>query len=315
MSAVLVAVPPSRLPARRCFRYKVSPSEASFFGSAEAGRAASSCEPNLPNRGTTMESVTINNHPMTYVESGQSNPRTLILLSGWAQDDRLFKNLTPILAKDFHVVVPNYRGHDQNQTLHGDFTAADLVDDVEAFIKAKSLKNVHFVSTSHGCWVNIDLCERLKIDRTVVIDWLMQPHEGFWKQLKDGQDPELYHVGRQSFFDEWVEATDNEDVKNHIRNEMAWFKGEMWIRACREIEKSYRKWGSPLDRMKAVPFRLEVAHIYSQPLSAEYRKFQQDFSTENPWFHPVHINGRTHFPTLESPGPVADAIRTFYAKS
>jgi len=44
------------------------------------------------------------------------------------------------------------------------------------------------------------------------------------------------------------------DVINHIRNEMSWFKGEMWIRACREIEKSYRKWGSPLDRMEAVPF-------------------------------------------------------------
>jgi pimeloyl-ACP methyl ester carboxylesterase len=262
-----------------------------------------------------MESVTINNHPMTYVESGQSNPRTLLLLSGWAQDDRLFKNLTPLLAKDFHVVVPNYRGHDSNQTLHGDFTAADLVDDVEAFIEAKGLKNVHFVSTSHGCWVNIDLCERLKIDRTVVIDWLMQPHDGFWQQLKDGQDPDRYQIGRQSFFDEWVEATDNADVKNHIRNEMAWFNGEMWMRACREIEKSYRKWGSPLDRMKALPNRLEVAHIYSQPLSEDYRKFQQDFSAKNPWFHPVHINGRTHFPTLESPGPVAEAIRNFYANS
>ena len=91
------------------------------------------------------ESVTINNHPMTYVESGQSNPRTLVLLSGWAQDDRLFKNLTPLLAKDFHVVVPNYRGHASNQTLHGDFTAADLVDDVEAFIKAKNLENVRIL--------------------------------------------------------------------------------------------------------------------------------------------------------------------------
>src|SRR5580692_5535665 len=98
-----------------------------------------------------MDSITINNHPMTYVESGQSNPRVLLLLSGWAQDDRLFKNLMPILARDFHVIAPNYRGHDAKETLHGDFTAADLVDDVEAFIKAKGLSDVHLVSTSHGC--------------------------------------------------------------------------------------------------------------------------------------------------------------------
>lgn len=259
-----------------------------------------------------MESITINDHPMTFVESGTSNPRSLILLSGWAQDDRLFKNILPILANDFHVVCPNYRGHDAQETLHGDFTAADLVDDVEAFIKAKGLSNVHIVSTSHGCWVNIDLCERMKIDRTVVIDWLMQPHPGFFQQLEEGQDPENYAAGRESFFNEWVEATDNADVINHIRNEMAWFKGEMWIRACREIEKSYRKWGSPLDRMEAMPFTLQVAHIYSQPLSEEYRKFQMDYATAHPWFHPVHIPGRTHFPTLESPGPVAAAIKTFY---
>ena len=90
---------------------------------------------------------------------------------------------------------------------------------------------------------------------------------------------------------------------------------EMWMRACREIEKAYRQWGSPLDRMKAVPFPIQVTHIYSQPLSEDYRKFQLDFSAKNPWFQPVHIKGRTHFPTLESPGPVADAIRGFYAAS
>jgi pimeloyl-ACP methyl ester carboxylesterase len=259
-----------------------------------------------------MQSLTINNHPMTYTESGPAGAKTLVLLSGWAQDDRLFKTLAPILAKDFHVICPNYRGHDQAQTLHGDFTESDLVDDVAAFIKEKGLSDVHFVSTSHGCWVNIDLCERMKIDRTVVIDWLMQPHDGFFQQLKDGQDPDRYQIGRQSFFDEWVEATDNADVINHIRNEMTFFHGTMWMRACREIEKAYRHWGSPLDRMKAVPFELKVRHIYSQPLSAEYRKFQTDFAAGNPWFEPVHIEGRTHFPTLENPGPVANAIRAFY---
>ena len=85
-----------------------------------------------------------------------------MLLSGWAQDDRLFKISPRFWQRISTSSVPNYRGHDFNQTLHGDFTAADLVDDVEAFIKAKNLENVHFVSTSHGCWVNIDLCELLK---------------------------------------------------------------------------------------------------------------------------------------------------------
>ncbi len=265
-----------------------------------------------------MESITINNHPMTYTESGTEHPRALVLLSGWAQDDRLFKNLAPLLSKDFHVLCPNFRGHDAEQTLHGDFTEADLVDDVAKFIETKKLKQFNLVSTSHGCWVNIDLCEKFgtaKLDKTVVIDWLMTPHQGFYHQLKEGQDPVNDHVGRQSFFDEWVAATDNADVINHIRTEMPWFKGEMWVIACREIERAYRKWGSPLDRMEALASKPQVLHVYSQPLSSEYRDFQNNFAAGHPWFHPLHIPGQTHFPTLESPVPVAKAIRDFYLAS
>ena len=258
-----------------------------------------------------MESVTIANHPMTYTEGGKEHPHTLILLSGWAQDDRLFKNLAPVLEKDFHVLCPNYRGHDAEQTLHGDFTADDLVADIAEFIDYKKLGKFHLVSTSHGCWVNIGLCEKFNLDRTVVIDWLMAPHDGFYQQLKDGQDPERYQIGRQSFFDEWVAATDNADVINHIRTEMPWFHGEMWMRACREIERAYRKWGSPLDRMQALANKPEIIHIYSQPLSVEYRDFQQAYAASHPWFHPHHIPGQTHFPTLESPAAVAEAIKTF----
>lgn len=261
-----------------------------------------------------MQSMTINGHPITYVEYGKAGNDTLILLPGWAQDHRLFKNLAPLLAADFHVICLNYRGHDGDQTLLSDFTEADLVDDTADFVGRKQLGSFHLVSTSHGCWVNIDLCERFgrtKLDRTVVIDWLMQPHPGFYKQLDDGQHPERYQAGRQSFFDEWIASTDNADVINHIQAEMPWFSGEMWMRACREIERGYRKWGSPLDRMRALADKPAVLHIYSQPLSEDYRRFQSAFAAENPWFEPYHIPGQTHFPTLESPGPVAAAITGF----
>jgi pimeloyl-ACP methyl ester carboxylesterase len=261
-----------------------------------------------------MKTMTINAHPITYAEFGDKKAETLILLSGWAQDERLFKTLAPELAKDFHVFCPNYRGHDAEQTLHGDFTSEDLVDDMAEFIDRLEPGTFHLVSTSHGCWVNIELCDRYKLDRTVVIDWLMAPHPGFFKQLQDGQDPDNYQAGRQSFFDEWVAATDNADVINHIRTEMPWFKGEMWMRACREIEKSYRKWGSPLERMKALKDKPQIMHVYSQPLSEEYRQFQRNFANEHPWFEPVHIPGQTHFPTLESPVQVAAAIRDFYKR-
>lgn len=262
-----------------------------------------------------MKSVFVNDTLMTYSEAGDADAPTLLLLSGWAQDQRLFKNLVPLLANDFHVVCPDWRGHDPAQTVTRDFSAQDLALDLIQFAEALGLGQYHMVSTSHGCWVNIQVCENLgtaRLDKTVVIDWLMQPHPGFWQQLTEGQDPQRYAAGRQSFFDEWAATTSNADVLNHLRSEMPAYSGEMWRRACREIESAYRTWGSPLQRMAGLADKPEVCHIYSQPLSEDYRRLQQDFAASNPWFHPCHIQGTTHFPTLESPQAVAAAIRSFF---
>ncbi|QUW65105.1 alpha/beta hydrolase [Pseudomonas synxantha] len=261
-----------------------------------------------------MQSLNVNGALMTYSESGDPKAPTLFLLSGWCQDHRLFKSLAPLLARDFHVICPDWRGHDSKQTDSGDFGSQTLAEDLLAFIDAKGIGDFHMVSTSHGCWVNIDVCERLgaaRLPKTIVIDWLLQPHPGFWQQLAEGQHPTEYVAGRQSFFDEWAEATDNADVLNHLRNEMPWFHGEMWQRACREIEANYRTWGSPLERMVALPQKPDICHIYSQPLSQDYRQLQLDFAAGHAWFHPRHVPGRTHFPSLENPAEVAQAIGEF----
>ncbi|MCY1306550.1 1H-3-hydroxy-4-oxoquinoline 2,4-dioxygenase [compost metagenome] len=99
---------------------------------------------------------------------------------------------------------------------------------------------------------------------------------------------------------------------NHLQQEMPWFDGEMWRRACREIEANYRRWGSPLERMAAIADKPQVRHIYSQPLSEDYRRMQLDFAADHGWFDPHHIPGNTHFPSLENPVAVACAIREFF---
>jgi pimeloyl-ACP methyl ester carboxylesterase len=239
-----------------------------------------------------------------------------VLLHGWAQDHRLFRHLAPLLAEDHRVLCLNFRGHDGKLTDIGDFTAADLVEDVLAVLDQLELTDVRFVSTSHGCWVNIDVHDRLgarSLGRTVVIDWLMRPFEGFHAQIREGCAPETVVAARQSLFDEWTEGTDCLDVIDHVNREMTWFGEEMWMRACREIQRAYAEWGDPLKRMSALTDRLRVRHIYSQPLAPAYREFQEDFARQNGWFDPVHIPGQTHFPTLESPAAVADAVRAFYA--
>ncbi|WP_020497114.1 alpha/beta fold hydrolase [Sciscionella marina] len=263
-----------------------------------------------------LNTVIIDGWPIEYVDSGDPTAPPLIMLHGWAQDHRLFRHLEPLLAEHYRVLRVNFRGHDGRLTDRGDFTAEDLASDILVLIERLGLEDVRLLSTSHGCWVNIDVHERLgesSLGRTVVLDWLMQPFPGFHKQIREGCEPETHVAARQSLFDEWTEGTDCLDVLDHVNREMTWFGGPMWMRACREIEKSYAHWGDPLRRMAELSGRLRVRHIYSQPLSAEYRTFQEEFAREHPWFDPVHIPGQTHFPTLENPAAVAEAVLSFYA--
>ncbi|OYO06664.1 alpha/beta fold hydrolase [Enemella evansiae] len=262
-----------------------------------------------------IKTVDINGWPIEYIDSGETGAPPLLLLSGWAQDHRLFRHVEPYLAQRFRVIRMNFRGHDAKLT-PGDFTSADLADDTVEFIDRLGLRNVAIASTSHGCWVNIEVHEKLgsaSLGRTVVIDWLLRPFEAFHKQIHDGSRPETVTAARQSLFDEWTEGTDVLDVLDHVNREMTWFGEDMWMRACREIAKSYNQWQNPLERMSELADRLRVTHIYSQPLDPGYRQFQQDYAGVNPWFSSVHIPAKTHFPTLESPKPVADAIASFYS--
>jgi pimeloyl-ACP methyl ester carboxylesterase len=262
-----------------------------------------------------IQSAEINGNLMTYVEAGAPEAPTIVLLTGWAQDHRLFKNVVPHLANDFHVLSPDWRGHNPDRILSGDFTSADLADDVLALVEYKKVANkFHLISHSHGCWVNLEVCDRLgtaALDRTVVIDWLMEPHPNFFSQVVEGRDPARYEAARRSMFDEWASATTNEDVLNHIYNEMPSFGGEMWMRANREIETAYRKWSSPLKRMAAMKEKPQVLHIFSQPLAEEYREMQARFAAQNTWFHPHHLPGHTHFPSLENGPKVAQIARDF----
>lgn len=263
---------------------------------------------------SNLHTLTITENPIEYVEYGSPQDPPLILLHGWAQDHRLFRHLAPELAEKYHVLCVNFRGHDSKLTDVGDFTAADLASDVVELIERLGLEQVLIASTSHGCWVNIEVQDRLgeaALGRAVVIDWLMQPFEGFNRQIAEGCVPETVVAARQSLFDEWTEGTDVLDVIDHVNREMTWFGPQMWMRACREIQAAYQQWGRPLDRMSMLAGRLEVTHIYSQPLSADYREFQEEFAADNAWFHPVHIPGQTHFPTLENAPAIAQVIIDF----
>ncbi len=259
-----------------------------------------------------MQSITIGTNPFVFEDNGDGP--ALLLLSGWCQDHRLFKHVAPELAKTNRVIQMDWRGHDPSRTYDGDFTTEDQASDVLALMEHLKLDVVVPVSTSHGGWANLEICNRAgakRIPRSIVIDWIMvSPSEAFYSMIDDLQVRDNWEKGRKDFFQGWIVDTDNADVINHVNNEMASFDFEMWARSGREIAKAYRKWGSPMQRMAALEEIRPVSHVYSQPVDPQYTQAQLDFAASHPWFRPHKLVGKTHFPTLEQPMNVVEAIRS-----
>ncbi len=262
-----------------------------------------------------MKSIQIGANTLSYDEAGEGE--VLLLLSGWCQDHRLFKTLAPELAKTHRVIRLDWRGHGEHREHDGDFATDDQASDVVAFLDKMNIDKVVPVSTSHGGWANIEVTDRLgiaRIPRAVVIDWIQTtPNEDFFRMIDHIQDRTNWENGRGDFFNYWIGDTENQDIVNHVNNEMAQYNFDMWARSGREIGRAYRKWGNPMQRMAALNEKRPVTHIYSQPFEPEYAQAQLDFAAGNDWYKPNKLPGKTHFPTLEQPKVVADTIRAFVA--
>jgi pimeloyl-ACP methyl ester carboxylesterase len=264
-----------------------------------------------------MKSVKIGANNFSYDEDG-AGP-TILMLSGWCQDHRLFKTLMPELVTTNRVIRFDWRGHGIDRSYHGDFTSDDLASDAAAFLDYLGVDQTATFSTSHGGWANIELADRLgarRIPRVVLIDWIMvEPPPEFSTSLTDLQDEQKWQKGIRDLFNYWIRDTENSDIIEHVRGEMAGFDYEMWARSGREIENAYTGWVSPLNRMKAMREKRPVTHIFSQPFELDYYEAQKTFAADNPWFQPLKLTGKTHFPTLEQPKIVAQAVRSFLGQT
>ncbi|MDW5318381.1 alpha/beta hydrolase [Rhizobium sp. PL01] len=260
-----------------------------------------------------MKSVQIGNNTLSYDDAG-AGP-VLLLLSGWCQDHRLFRTLAPELARTHRVIRLDWRGHGEHRAHDGNFTTSEQADDIVNFLDLMKIETLVPVSTSHGGWANIEVTDRLgkvRVPRSVVIDWIQTtPNEAFFAMIEHIQDRTNWENGRGDFFNYWIGDTDNEDIVNHVNNEMAGYSFDMWARSGREIARAYRKWGNPMQRMEALQEHRPITHIYSQPFEPEYAQAQVDFAAGHPWYQPCKLPGKTHFPTLEQPLVVAETIRTF----
>ena len=250
-----------------------------------------------------------------YDDIGNGEP-ALLLLPGWSSSRRVFAPLLAPLSAGHRVLAVDWRGHGKSSRNVPDFGFPQLVDDALAVVKASGARTVVPVAVSHAGWVAIDLRNRLgdRVPKVVLLDWIiLDPPPPFLNALAALQAESSWRGVRDQLFSMWLANTGNEVLSRFLSTDMGEYDFAMWARAGREIDAAYRQNGNPLKALSQLRPPVPTLHVYAQPDAPAYLQAQESFAKENPWFHVVKLEARTHFPMFEVPTDLANAINAFVA--
>jgi pimeloyl-ACP methyl ester carboxylesterase len=121
-----------------------------------------------PPRTTGMaEYIDINGVHTWYEERGEGDP--LVLLHGGLTDSRDFRGNLDALASQFHIYLPERRGHGHTADVEGPLTLALMAQDTVAFLEAIVRRPAHLVGYSAGAAVAL----RTAVSRPDLVDKLV----------------------------------------------------------------------------------------------------------------------------------------------
>jgi pimeloyl-ACP methyl ester carboxylesterase len=76
---------------------------------------AAACTGTSHAAGTSYQTVEVDGLKIFYREAGQSAKPTIVLLHGFPSSSHMFRDLIPLLSRDFHVIAPDYPGMGQSE--------------------------------------------------------------------------------------------------------------------------------------------------------------------------------------------------------
>jgi pimeloyl-ACP methyl ester carboxylesterase len=237
----------------------------------------------------------------------------LLCLPGWCETKATFGRVTHALGRAHRVIALDWRGHGKSAAAGGEFGHAELVEDALAVIRTTGVGTVIPVAVSHAGWVALELRRRLgeRVPRLVLLDWLLGTTPKAFRELLTAlQDRSVWLTTREALFRRWIADCRVPHVIRHIREEMGSYGFEMWSRAARAVEAAYGD-GTPLEALARVSPPCPTLHLYSQPRDPALLALQQDFARANKWFSVERLDTRSHFPALEAPETVVQAILAF----
>jgi pimeloyl-ACP methyl ester carboxylesterase len=247
-----------------------------------------------------------------YNDFSRGSP-AFLCLPGWCENKNAFALVTHALGREHRVIALDWRGHGKSASSGAEFGHAELLEDALAVVRASSVATVIPVAVSHAGWVALALRKQLgeRVVRTVLLDWTLgAPPPELRAVLAGLQDREQWLATRGELFRRWIADCESAQVVRHVREEMGTYGFEMWARAARAIEASYRG-DTPFETLQRFAPPCPTLHLYSQPRDPAVLTTQQELAKRHPWFRVQRLEARSHFPALEQPDAVARAILEF----
>jgi pimeloyl-ACP methyl ester carboxylesterase len=189
-----------------------------------------------------------------------------------------------------------------------------MVEAALAVIEDSGAQRVVPEAQAHAGWVTIELRRRLgergpKLGLTSFL--VLDPPPPFLAAMEATRDPARWQETRDRIFATWLEGVTHPDVVRFVREVMGSYGFEMWARAGREISAAYARYGTPLKALAALDPSVPTLHLYGQPRHPGYLAAQEALAAQHPWFEVRRLEVRSHFPTIEAPDKVAEAVESF----
>lgn len=246
-----------------------------------------------------------------YDDLGRGEPAAL-MMPGWCAPRSVFDALATAAAISGRALVLDWRGTGRSDAASGEYGEEGLVEDALAVVEASGAGAILPVALAHAGWVAIELARRLpgRVAGIVLVDWLVAgAPPPFREALADLQDPEDWRDAVHGMFELWTRGA-SPRVTRFVREEMGRAEFPMWARAARAISTRYRQ-GSPLDALARLTPPVPTLHLCVAAPDSDVIAEQREFAADHPWFAVLPLPAASHFPMLEVPDEMAEAIGRF----
>jgi len=134
------------------------------LGSSSLAAATPKAEaPSSPIQATHFKTVDVDGVKIFYREAGPTDKPTVLLLHGFPTSSHMFRHLIPILAKDYHVIAPDYPGYgfsDQPDIKKFDYSFDNYANIIDHFLDKVGVKKFSLYVMDYGAPVGYRIASK-----------------------------------------------------------------------------------------------------------------------------------------------------------